>query len=610
MTNHVDTSTPKHSVPFARPLRPARNQFKPREDPTGDITPKAAPQKKVNEGTGDGEPKDPPEITTPRKEETLAQRMKKTCKNIDGFIYELPKNGIMKDQPNKLAKVEIGDRGPTSAAGSGKVLMLVGGTGAGKSTLINSMANYVYGVKLEDDFRFKLIVDEGRKPSVKSQTKWITAYVLHHQPGYAFPCTLTLIDTPGFDDTEGLQEDEKLRDQLRKLFSQGGNIGVDQLDGVCFVVQASQARLTTSQKYIYDAILAVLGKDIEKIIYVLTTFSDFQNPPVLATVREAGIPYKKHFEVNNQAIFVKSDDEPNELVKCFWSMGYRSFKKLFKVIIHAEPVSLTLTKEVLQQRKHLEAALQGILPQINTATGRLEQLRETYAALRQHEAEMNANKNFRYTVKVVKRMKVDLDVGTYATNCLTCNMTCHFPCSVENDKDKNTCSAMHTVGTITCCQICPWKCAWDEHVNSKYRFKIYVEDEMHTFTNLQKRYEAAVGKRLSTKDVLNTLIKDFNQERAKVYEHTKKAHECLQILDQIALKPNPLSILEYIDLLINNEERQGNAECIQRMKYLEDAKRKVELAKKLKENFDPFEACMKEFTELGMDISVFDPHPD
>ena len=42
-----------------------------------------------------------------------------------------------------------------------KVLMVLGATGAGKSTMINGMANYVMGVEFEDSFHFKVVTDEG-----------------------------------------------------------------------------------------------------------------------------------------------------------------------------------------------------------------------------------------------------------------------------------------------------------------------------------------------------------------------------------------------------------------------------------------------------------------
>ncbi|CAG0901961.1 unnamed protein product [Darwinula stevensoni] len=543
---------------------------------------------------------------------TLAQRMMKKCECIDGdtSIRKLPRKEVMKDPQNRLAKYEIGGSKP--ASGSGKVLMLVGATGAGKSTLINGIVNYVYGVRWEDNFRFKLIVDEGVEPQSQSQTKWITAYTLPYRKGFILPHTLTVIDTPGFGDTEGIQADENLTNQIREFFNKGGSIGVDQLDGICFVVQASLPRLTHTQKYIFSSILALFGKDVETIVNLLITFCDNKTPPVLAAIKDAHIPHTSSFTFNNSAFSVSSSDKPDSthLGMAFWKMGTKSFRKFFKSFQKNDPVSLTLTKEVLEQRKHLETLLQGILPQLKTALGMLEQLRETHAALRQHKTEMDANRDFTFTVKVSKHRKVELHPGTHVTNCLKCCFTCHYPCYIPKDKDKARCAAMHHDDGVQRCAVCPMKCLpIPLHVNNQFRFEFYEEEETHTYFEVKRKYEAATERHLKYQGLLKALCKDFIEERMKLLELTRKAHECLQELERIALKPNPLSIQEYIDILIETEKREAKLGYTQRIKYLADAKEKGQLAEKLKGNFNPFEEYMKDFGEKGMDISLFDPDP-
>ncbi|CAG0902502.1 unnamed protein product [Darwinula stevensoni] len=295
--------------------------------------------------------------------------MKEKCKKIDGFIWQLRRKKLMVDEKNRLAKYEIGERRPDG--GAGKVLMLFGARGAGKRTLINGMVNYVYGVKYEDNFRLKLITDEeDKKSQAHSQTKWITAYVLHKQQGFALPHTLTIIDTPGFGDSDGIKADEELRNQIREFFSNEGNIGVDQLDGICIVVQASIPRLTTTQKYMFDSILSVFGRDVEDNIYVLTTFSDSKQPPVLEAIKHAEIPYQTLFKFNNSALYTRCNDEDEvDFDKYFWDMSVNDFRRFFGRLLKSKPVSLTPTNGVLEERRHLQAALQGIQPQIIAVSG-------------------------------------------------------------------------------------------------------------------------------------------------------------------------------------------------------------------------------------------------
>ena len=96
--------------------------------------------------------------------------------------------------------------------------MVVGATGARKTTLINGMANYILGVKWEDQYRFKLISE--KTDQTKSQTKCITAYTFYKDIGSPLPYTRSVNDPPGFGDTGGLERDKQIK-QIKDFFSVG-----------------------------------------------------------------------------------------------------------------------------------------------------------------------------------------------------------------------------------------------------------------------------------------------------------------------------------------------------------------------------------------------------
>ena len=93
-----------------------------------------------------------------------------------------------------LYKVEIGESVNTIYT-KDVVLLVVGATGSGKTTLINFMVNHLFGIKFEDSYRFKLIHESDNPNQAHSQTQQVTAYRLNHHDIMKFPHTLTIIDT-------------------------------------------------------------------------------------------------------------------------------------------------------------------------------------------------------------------------------------------------------------------------------------------------------------------------------------------------------------------------------------------------------------------------------
>ena len=83
--------------------------------------------------------------------------------------------------------------------GPWKTIILVGETGTGKSTTLNSMVNFLHGVRYTDPFRYVLIGDGHDKDQSQSVTSSVTAY--HLKPANIdVPYEVTLIDGPGFNE--------------------------------------------------------------------------------------------------------------------------------------------------------------------------------------------------------------------------------------------------------------------------------------------------------------------------------------------------------------------------------------------------------------------------
>ncbi|KAG7256697.1 hypothetical protein CRUP_014683 [Coryphaenoides rupestris] len=382
----------------------------------------------------------------------------KDIANVNKFSCKFHGDFNLEKHPLPLEENDIGIDGCKSftfgkdSKRPNRTIMFLGATGSGKSTLINGMINYILGIDWKDSFRFKLI-DEGQlKSQAESQTSHVTAYKVNHQDGFKVPYSLTIVDTPSFGDTRGIERDRAITEQIRRLFTSAK--GVLEIDAVCFVTQASLARLTTSQKYVFDSVLSIFGKDVAENICMLVTFADGQQPPVLEAINASKVPCPKtkkglpvHFKFNNSALFADNrsvhdrvDEDPDEDMdvgdfdEMFWAMGAKSMKIFFTALDKMTTKSLQLTKEVLNERRQLEAAVEGVQPQVMAMLAKLEEIRSTRQQIEKHEADITSNENFEFEVEIIKPVQIMLTKkGEYITNCQQCSMTCHYPCAIADD---------------------------------------------------------------------------------------------------------------------------------------------------------------------------------
>lgn len=419
--------------------------------------------------------------------------------------------------------------------------------------------------------------------------------------------TLNIIDTPGFGDTRGIERDQGTIDQIRHLFSETGAKGVAFLDAVCFIVKAPDARLTVSQKYIFSSIMSIFGKDIESNICTLVTFADGAKPPVLASLEEDNLPFGSIFQFNNSALFTENKNlVSTSLSPMFWDMGCKSFKEFFDKIDKFTTRSLSQTKDVLQEREQLKTIIAGILPQVKAGLTKLSELREEIDMFKRHKDDIENNKDFEYEVEETHQTEVKLKEGHHVTNCLQCNFTCHDDCIIADDGDKSRCSAMKDGN----CTVCSQKCKWNVHRNAVYKFDYVVKRVKKTYTEMKQKYEKAIGFKMTHRSFIENLSLEVQTLFSDVKKNMTRMNICKTRLREIALRPDPLSSVEHLELMIQSEQHEKQAGYIRRIEMLCEFRDMAKIETQLKDFNADYNLTRRQIASEGISADALSQEDD
>ncbi|XP_053188045.1 uncharacterized protein LOC128371692, partial [Scomber japonicus] len=428
-----------------------------------------------------------------------------------------------------------------------RTILLVGETGTGKSTLINTLVNYTMGVKFEDNIWFEIVEEEEKRCSTHSQTSDVIVYEIFGYEDETLPYSLTIIDTPGFGDTRGIKHDDIISQRLSDLFR--SDDGVHELSAVGLVLKASENRVSDRLRYIFDSVMSLFGKNMEENIVPLITHSDGITPDdALKALEAANIKCAKneknqpvHFLFDNRQNEERTEEDELPLENA-WRITEAGMKRFTDFLKESKPQKLNKTVEVMNSQIRLTACIQNLQERIQLIELKQRETQQTKEALKKHEEEKKKNEKFTVEVEEVYRGKEPIKGGRRgllfykgAVTCNICKENCHYPGCTKGWKPEH-CEVMK--GGY--CTSCTGKCPASDHVKEKWIYVTKTRKVQKTKQDMKEKYEenkAESEKKKSLMEHLQTEMKELTAEKIKLLH---EAYQHVVNLEQIAMNVNSL----------------------------------------------------------------------
>ena len=499
---------------------------------------------------------------------TLLQRGQKETKNKKREVYLLHVNEE-KRRSDYVIEKDFGNLALDCGKTREIVMLLVGETGSGKTSWINAFVNFVFDVKRNDPFRFKIIEDGEENVQTESQTQWITIYRLRYQQGMAVNYDITLIDTPGFGDTRGIDRDKGIENEIHALFKQRNGY-LNYINAIAFVTVASMSRLTPTQKYILDSILSLFGKNLEDSLILLSTHAHGHSVEALSALKKHKIKIKKSYHFENSQILNLKPNSNDPTSSDIWQQTMTNFKKMTQDLTKAPPKSVSQTTQVLQERERVKLNVSNLRRHIDDGIKLLEQFKTELEYLQ--DVQKDSPISDHHVIRSVQYEPVNDTENRQHNYCTRCKVTCHENCPMGDDGDLQQCVVMET-GTKSC-TICPNKCPWNQHVLQTFRLERMIIEKLVKKEDIEERY-APPGEELTMEELHKKLREDFEGVSARVKASISEIDHALRTLADIALLCWPKSQVEYIQQLIRTEHMEMQVGYLSRLELLREIEKEA-----------------------------------
>ncbi|CAG9769511.1 unnamed protein product [Ceutorhynchus assimilis] len=593
----------------------------------------------------------PRKITPPAKPAPDSNQKRRTRKDRHQFLNNSPSPKLPIEP--KAVEHEMWD--PNTDTPKEINILLLGESGVGKSTFINSFANYMKHENFEAvqrnnlsvliQARFNIFDKDFKKHLIEIGANDANEYLADGAAAtqdvktYVFyvyienvPYMIRLIDTPGMGDPRGIDQDNKNCDYVLNYLGR-----LEKVHAICLLLKPTNTRLDVFLNYCVTQILSRLEKSATENISFLFTNTRGQNYTPGETYTSLEVLVRKIKDVNNVHLplsknnvfcfdneafrFLASIKENVEFREGIleaniesWKYSYTEVYRLLSYIVALKPHDPKKTISINHARKmvlQLSQPLAEIVQLIGDNIYELDQ--HTKQLLVENQSLEQLKQKLHMPVIDIKAMELSQPVTVCTSpNCSAIykvagknkfhyKQRCHNPCYLNNvpaeivgDPHLLHCTAMH--GTSVC-QEC--NCRYNTHMHIYYEtetFENKIVDE-NVLKNINTKEDAAKEKQRIINEVLNRK-EEFEKEHTTII---KCSAAFAHFLQRNAITPINDSLKEYVKYLISRQENLGPSANKETLDYL----------RKLLAEYEQEKAVLEEALKLDTASNViFDNSPN
>lgn len=483
------------------------------------------------------------------------------------------------EEEETLKRVTLGQRNENEI---NKTVLLVGETGAGKSSLIDALVNYAMGVTWEDNIWFKIVKDrqgEGETSQSQSQTSDVIVYQIFGFEGRTLPFSLTIIDTPGFGDTRADEKDAMISERLLQWFR--SDFGVHEINAVGLVLKASENRLTDRLRYVFDSVISLFGKNMENNLVALISHSD-GGPPVnaLKALEDAKIKISKnrdgipnHFVFNNRQTSERSEEHAFFL-KYAWDLTNSKIVQFAGFLTNTSPQKLNTTVSVMDERMKLDSCIWNLKERVEFIEGQENMIRQEQELQKHYEDKMKKNENYTEEVDEPYKDKQTIEGGRWgflwlnykgALSCQVCEETCHHKgCIYSTSPHDSRCVIFDGDN----CTVCTKKCSRAVHVKDKWIYVTKTRKVKRTREDMKKKYESNQKEFKGKRSILENMEKKLNEKQEEKHRFLEECYQHVLTLERIAFNVNAFSTQDHLDYLVGKMTDPRYKEKVQQLRAM------------------------------------------